>query len=93
MLLMRMLKQNHIKLVIILFLNDKVQTNLYLYIRNNDMHISPYVEKYTYSCMLYFVGKTGVPVQEILTSNAVSLYLKICIYIYVEHKYPERRTI
>ena len=43
MLLMRMLKQNHIKLVIILFLNDKVQTNLYLYIRNNDMHISPYV--------------------------------------------------
>jgi hypothetical protein len=42
MLLMRMLKQNHIKLVIILFLNDEVQTNLYLYIRNNDMHISPY---------------------------------------------------
>jgi hypothetical protein len=42
MLLMRMLKQNHIKLVTILFLNDKVQTNLYLYIRNNDMHISPY---------------------------------------------------
>ena len=41
--LMRMLKQNHIKLVIILFLNDEVQTNLYLYIRNNDMHISPYV--------------------------------------------------
>ena len=39
---MRMLKQNHIKLVIILFLNDEVQTNLYLYIRNNDMHISPY---------------------------------------------------
>jgi hypothetical protein len=37
MLLMRMLKQNHIKLVIILFLNDEVQTNLYLYIRNNDM--------------------------------------------------------
>jgi hypothetical protein len=29
--------------VIILFLNDEVQTNLYLYIRNNDMHISPYV--------------------------------------------------
>jgi len=42
MLLMRMLKQNHIKLVIILFQNDKVQTNLYLYIRINDMHISPY---------------------------------------------------
>ena len=42
MLLMRMLKQNHIKLVTILFLNDKVKTNLYLYIRNNDMHISPY---------------------------------------------------
>jgi len=50
-------------------------------------------KKYTYSCMLYFVGKTGVPVQEILTSNAVSLNLKICIYIYVENKYPERRTI
>jgi hypothetical protein len=31
---MRMLKQNHIKLVTILFLNDEVQTNLYLYIRN-----------------------------------------------------------
>ena len=43
MLLMRMLKQNHIKLVIILFLNDEVQTNLYLYFRNNDIHISPYV--------------------------------------------------
>jgi hypothetical protein len=43
MLLMRMLKQNHIKLVIILFLNDEVQTNLHLYIRNNDMHISPYI--------------------------------------------------
>ena len=43
MLLIRMLKQNHIKLVIILFLNDKVQTNLYLYIRNNDMHIFPYI--------------------------------------------------
>jgi hypothetical protein len=43
MLLMRMLKQNHIKLVIILFLNDEVQTNLYLYIRNNDMQISPYI--------------------------------------------------
>jgi hypothetical protein len=43
MLLMRMLKQNHIKLVIILFLNDEAQTNLYLYIRKNDMHISPYV--------------------------------------------------
>jgi hypothetical protein len=43
MLLMRMLKQNHIKLVIIQFLNDEVHTNLYLYIRNNDMHISPYV--------------------------------------------------
>ena len=42
MLLMRMQKQYHIKLVIILFLNDKVQTNLYFYIRNNDMHISPY---------------------------------------------------
>jgi hypothetical protein len=43
-LLMKMLKQNHIKLVIILFLNDEVLTNLYLYIRNNDMHISPYVD-------------------------------------------------
>jgi hypothetical protein len=43
--------------------------------------------------MFYFVGKTGVPVQGILTSNAVSLNLKICIYIYVAHKYPERRTI
>ena len=43
MLLMRMLKQNHINLVIILFLNDEVQTSLYLYIRNNDMHISPYI--------------------------------------------------
>ena len=43
MLLMRMLKQNHIKLVIILFSYDEVQTNLYLYIRNNDMHISPYI--------------------------------------------------
>jgi hypothetical protein len=32
-----------IKLVIILFLNDEVQINLYLYIRNNDMHISPYI--------------------------------------------------
>jgi len=49
--------------------------------------------KYTYSCMLYVVGKTGVPVQGILTANAFSLNLKICIYIYVEHKYPERRTI
>jgi hypothetical protein len=36
------------------------------------------------------MGKTGVPEQGILTSNAVSLNLKICIYIYVEHKYPER---
>jgi membrane-bound metal-dependent hydrolase YbcI (DUF457 family) len=27
----------------ILFLNDEVQTNLYLYFRNNDIHISPYV--------------------------------------------------
>ena len=37
MLLMRLLKQNHIKLVFILFLNDKVQTNLYLttLLRNN----------------------------------------------------------
>ena len=35
--------------------------------------------------MFYFVGKTGVPVQEILTSNAVSLNLKICIYIYAAH--------
>jgi hypothetical protein len=35
MLLMRMLKQNHIKLVIILFLNDEAQTNLYLYIRKS----------------------------------------------------------
>ena len=43
--------------------------------------------------MLYFMGKTGVPVQGILTSNAVSLNKKICIYIYVEHKYPERRII
>jgi hypothetical protein len=55
------------------------------------VQLSP--KKYTYCCMLYFMGKTGVPEQGILTSNAVSLNLKICIYIYVEHKYPERRTI
>jgi hypothetical protein len=44
-------------------------------------------------CIFNFVGKTGVPVHGMLTSNAVSLNLKICIYIYAAHKYPERRTI
>jgi hypothetical protein len=75
------------------FIPRKVKYDDVLLFKHSYIYVQLSQKKYTYSCMLYFVGKTGVPVQEILTSNAVSLYLKICIYIYVEHKYPERRTI
>jgi membrane-bound metal-dependent hydrolase YbcI (DUF457 family) len=79
MLLMRMLKQNHIKLVIILFLNDELQTNLYLYIRNNDMQISPYIGGHrivlhslfqnVYSLSFYMWYKYDVKYQIVLLSG------------------------
>jgi hypothetical protein len=72
----------------------KVKYDDVLFIQKQLLYMFNFLrKKYTYSCMLYFVGKTGFPIQGILTSNAFSFNLKICIYIYVEHKYPERRTI
>jgi len=77
-----------------LFLNpEKLNMMMFFYSKTVIIYVQLSQKKYTYSCMLYFVGKTGVAVQGILTSNAFSFNLKICIYIYVEHKYPERRTI
>jgi hypothetical protein len=70
--------------------NDQYIDNVFSFLLKN---ITGKTLCYNHCIQLYFMGKTGVPVQGILTSNAVSLNLKICIYIYVEHKYPERRTI
>jgi hypothetical protein len=72
---------------------EKLNMMMFFYSNTVIIYVQLSQKKYTYSCMFYFVGKTGVPVQGILTSNAVSLNLKICIYIYAAHKYPERRTI
>jgi hypothetical protein len=77
----------------LLLIPEKLNMMMFFYSNTVIIYVQLSQKKYTYSCMFFFVGKTGVPVQGILTSNAASLNLKICIYIYVAHKYPERRTI
>jgi hypothetical protein len=85
----------YLKLICVGLLLNPEKLNMMMFFYSNTViiyvQLSP--QQYTYCCMFNFVGKTGFPVQGILTSNAVSLNLKICIYIYAAHKYPERRTI
>ena len=70
---------NYLTLERIVSLRVSKQHNFFSFLRKN-MH----------SCMFYFWGKTGVPVHGVLTSNAFSLNLIICIklvYVPLFYKY------